>query len=203
MNDYTYQGVTVSYSDAQKSIILADQQSIKNLQDQVNQLQGAIGAINDNISAYSSAVSNNPHGSCYTQNYFGGWVVDQKCVDDNNAAWQAEINHRSSVQSQIDTINNSEIPVSVKKLNDDLATIQNDIKLQIQTQIANTAANTAGATAANIPNQSALINQQQLAALANQATADKLKQEQNIQVIKFILVAIVILGVTFLVAKRI
>lgn len=199
---YTFQGVTVSYSDQQKALVLADQNNIQSLQDQIRNLQEQIGAVNLNIATYAAAVSNNPHGSCYTQNIAGGWRVDQACVDANNAAWNQEAGHRDTLQAQIDTINNSLLPAASKKLNDDIITIQNDIKLQIQTQLANTAQNTAAAAAANLPNQSNLSSQQQIALINAQSASQLAKQQQQTKIAEFIIVAFVVIGLAALILKK-
>lgn len=204
---FTYSNITVSYSDAQKNLVLSDQNNINSLLDQIKQLTSFIASKQNEINGFSAAVSDNPHGSCYTPVYVFGqlvsWKVDSQCINDNNAAWNNARADSDVAQGKIDNINNSLMPAAVKKLNDDIATIQNDIKLQIQAQLANSASNTNSAAASNLPNQSNLNNQQALAALNNQAAQDKLKQEENIKIFQFIVVAIVILGVVFFVAKRV
>lgn len=195
---FTYAGITVFYTDQQKQIIIDDQKAIADLQQQVRNKQGEIGQIDGNVQVYMAAVSNNPHGSCWKEiTYAPGlkkWVSDSNCINSNNAAWSAARGQQDALKGQIDNINSVQLPAASKKLNDDIITIQNDIKLQIQAT-QTTAAN------ANLPNQSNLNNQQALAAIAAQTAADKDKKEQQTKIVLFVLIAAVVITIAALAIK--
>lgn len=193
-NSYTYNGVTVEYSQAQKDLLLNDQKVISDLQAQVRNIQGLISTLESQIQTHMAAVQTN--GSCYSLSGFGGSNSPrQQCIDQNNNAWSEKRGQQATAQSQIDNINNSQIPAAVKKLNDDLQTIQNDIKLQIQAQISNSNAQNAPAVVAG-------QNAQAIEALHNQAELDKLKQEQNIKIAAFVLFTILVVGIVVAVVRK-
>lgn len=195
---YTYNGITVEYTDQQKQIIVNDQNTIQDLQQQVRNKQGEIGQLESDIQSAMAAVSENPYGACWSQvTVLPGikkWVKDDNCYNTNNANWSAWRAQQQTLQGQIDNINNVQLPAASKKLNDDITTIQNDIKLQIQA--TQTTANNA-----NLPQQSQLNNQQTLASIAAQAAADKDKREQQTKVVAFVLIAAVVVTIATLFIK--
>lgn len=191
---YTYNGVTVEYSQAQKDLVLADQKVISDLQQQTRNLQGLISNLESDIQRYMAAVQTN--GSCYSLSGVGGSKSPrQACIDQNNNAWDQARGQQATAQGQMDAVNNTQIPAAVKKLNDDIQTIQNDIKLQIQAQVSNS-------NAANAPAVVAGQNAQAIEALHNQAALDQLKQQQTIKIAAFFLITVVIIGVVVAIVKR-
>ena len=202
-NSFTYNGVTVEFSEAQKAIILADQNLITKLNNQKSDLQNQ----NDYWSGVVNNAMNQLNTVCNTLSGFGGSNSPrQKCIDSNNASWNNARAQQSTISDQLNT-NATQLASAIKKLNDDTTTIQNDIKLQIQTQQANAAAATSAAanqaTVTTAPANAAAANQQALASLQNQAQAAQLKQEQNIKIGGFIVAAIVIIVLAVLVIKRV
>lgn len=199
---FTYNGVTVSYSEAQKAIVLADQNLITQLksqyadyQSQYNEQESRINEAKNQLDNYCNTLS----GSVFNGN------PKQACIDANNQKWNEARAVEASLINYMNT-NQTQQTSAVKKLNDDITTIENDIKLQIQTQLANTAAATAAANnQATVTTAPAVVNANAAAVqtqLANEAAAAKLKQEQNIKIATFTLVAIVVIVIGISLFRR-
>lgn len=228
---YTWSNITIQFTEQQKAIILADQQRITRLESEKNTLVTnllnqkppleASYATEEQAIAFSQ---NQLNTVCHT--YFFSW--DRKeCEDQNNARWDEARNNQASIIEQLNVINNNlnpnvigstiyvknaEIASAKQTLNNDILTIQNQIKLQIQAQIANSTAATQNASniAGINQNDPALLQAQlnaqhaeDLAALQNQAAKDKLQQEQTIKIATFSLVALVIIGLAIVVIRRV
>lgn len=197
---FTYSGVTVSYTEAQKAIVLADQNLLTNL-------AGRLSDNRQNYDRYEAAVIEAKDKlDNYCNTLKGNWGQDRKeCIDTWNNIWNNSRNAQTELNNEMATIN-TQIASATKKLNDDINTIENDIKLQIQTQLANTAA--ANAAAANQANVSTapIIAAGNVAAtqtqLANEAAAAKLKQQQNIKVVEFIIIAVMVIAIGYFIFKR-
>lgn len=199
---FTYNGVTVSYSEAQKAIVLADQNLITQLKAQYASLQDSYNAqealVNDaknHLDNYCNTLS----GSVFSGN------PRQQCIDTYNRQWNTARATELDIQGQMNT-NGLQQASAVKKLNDDITTIENDIKLQIQTQLANTAAANAAANQQSTVSTAPAIVAANAAAvqtqLANEAAAAKLKQEQNIKLAEFGVIAVVIVVIGIFVVKK-
>lgn len=201
--NFTYSGVTVSYSEEQKAILLADQNLITQLKAQLIAHQNEYIRIEGIISEAKNQLDN----ECNKLSGFGGKdSPKQKCIDYNNGIWNAAIVDRGIVSDRINA-NATQQASAVKKLNDDILTIQNDIKLQIQTQLSNTAAQTAAAqNEANVitaPANAAASAAATQTELMNQAATAKLKQEQTIKIVGFILLAVVVITIGYFIFKKV
>lgn len=194
--NYTYNGVTVNYTDAQKNLVIAAQKTISDLQQQVRDIQNSYNGLEGQIQSAIAAVSESPYGACWSKNMFNKWIKDEGCYNSQNAFWQNGRAQQGVMQSQMDQINNVQLPQATKTLNDTITTIQNDIKLQIQAQESNS-------NAANLPSVIAGQNAASIEALHNQAAQDKLKQEQNIKMFGFFVVAIIVIGIVIVIIKKI
>lgn len=199
---FTYNGVTVSYSEAQKAIILADQNLITQLKSQYASYQSQY---NDQEARINEA-QNHLDNDCNSLSGWGGSSSPrQQCIDRWNTQWNDARAVEASLINYMNT-NQSQQTSAVKKLNDDIATIENDIKLQIQTQLANTAAANAAANQQSTVSTAPAVVAANAAAvqtqLANQAAAAKLKQEQNIKLAEFGVIAVVIVVIGIFVVKK-
>lgn len=210
-NSFTYNGTTVNFTEAQKAIILADQNLITQLNNQKNalttrygQLEGTIAEARAKLDNYCNNLSNYGLPTLQNPNPYTG--AKDKCIEQWNSIWTSARNEADNVANVEIPIKTTQINSAIKKLNDDLTTIQNDIKLQIQTQQANTAAASAAAgnqaTIINAPANAAAANEQALLDLKNQAEAAKLKQEQTIKIFGFVLLAVVVIVVAVLLIRK-
>lgn len=199
---FTYQGVTVNYSEAQKAIILADQNLITQLKNQLIAHQNEIARLEGVINSAKNQLDN----VCNGLSKIGSPSPKQACIDANNQAWDRARADQTTVYGYI-TANGVQQTSAVKKLNDDIATIQNDIKLQIQTQLANTAAATAAAgnqaTVTTAPTVAMGNAAAQIEQLKNENEQAKLKQEQNVKIALFGFVAVVVIVIAVLVIRRV
>lgn len=190
--NYTYNGVTVEFTEAQKAILLADQNLITQLNNQKIDLQQQYVVQEEIINNAKNQLDN----YCNTLSGFGGSSSPrQKCIDANNAAWNNARAKATSIANALNTLE-GQISSAIKKLNDDLIVIQNDIKLQIQAQQANI-------EAGNAPANAAAANEQALQELKNQAESAKLKQEQTIRIFGYGLLTIVVIVIAVLVIRKI
>lgn len=199
---FTYNGTTVSYSQAQKDIIVADQNLITQLNSQLAAHQNEYARLEGVINEAKSKLDN----YCNTLSGVGGSNSPRsKCQATYNNQWDTARAQQGTVAGYI-TANATQTASAVKKLNDDIITIQNDIKLQIQTQQANAAAEAAAANNQSTVSTAPAVVAANAAAiqtqLANEAAAAKLKQEQTIKVVGFVLLAIVLISVGFLLVRR-
>lgn len=205
---FTYQGVTVNYSEAQKAIILADQNLIATLNAQLRALQNEYNSLEGQVAEAQSHLDN----ECNNYKDWEGIPPRQtnrrtNCINQWNGVWSSARNKQKVIsESEIPT-KNSQITNATKKLNDDIATIQNDIKLQIQTQLANTAAATAAAgnqaTVTTAPTVAAANAAAQIEQLKNENEQAKLKQEQNIKIALFGFIAVVVIVIAVLVIRKV
>lgn len=196
---FTYNGVTVSYSEAQKAIVLADQNLITQLKAQYADYQNQY----NQQEAIVTDAKNHLDNICNNLTSLGG--VKQSCIDTWNNRWNDARAQQQVLITYMNT-NQTQQTSAVKKLNDDITTIENDIKLQIQTQLANTAAANAAANQQSTVSTAPAIVAANAAAvqtqLANEAAAAKLKQEQNIKLAEFGVIAIVIVVIGIFVVKK-
>lgn len=184
---YTYNGV--SYTDDQKNLILADQKVISDLQSQVRGYENDNLRLDGEINNYMAAVASN--GSCYNLSGVGGNLsARQKCIDSNNNAWSQARNDQSANTGRINSLN-SDIQTATTKLNNDIITIQNDIKFQIQAQTSNVNASNSPAT---ISGQNALALQN----IKNQADKEKEKQK----LVGFGIAALLIFGIVYVLVSK-
>ncbi len=204
-NTFTYQGQTVSYTEDQKAIVIADQNLITQLQANLRNYQARYSQletiINDAIAKTQSG------GYCDSLSKFGSPSPKSQCHTQYNNIWDSARAEQGTIANTIYPTINTQIASATKKLNDDITTIENDLKLQIQTQLANAAAEAAAANAqTTVNNAPAVIAANSAAAqlqLANDAAAAKLKQEQNIKVAGFVLIAVVVIAIGFFVVRRV
>lgn len=182
---YTYNGTTVEYTEAQKAIILADMNLIAQLKEKKNNIQNSYNVAESQVNEAKSHLDND----CPKLNNFPNKDKD-KCMDYWNGIW----NNARATQTQILTLEiptvDQQIASATKKLNDDIATIQNDIKLQIQAQQSNVSAQTTVSTA---PITAQAQAQAQIQALKNQAEKEKLESERKTKMFQFGVVAVVII----------
>lgn len=199
MNDqFTYNGVTVSYTEAQKAIILADQNLITTLQNDLANYKNSYNFQEGLINEAKDHLDN----EC--NRYYGARRTN--CQAQWNNQWDNARANQATIIGYIDT-NNSQSLSATKKLNDDLIVIQNDIKLQIQTQLANTAAATAAANnqvnVSTAPTNAAAANEQALADLQNKAEAERLKSERQTKMFTFGAITLVIIVIAVLIIKKV
>lgn len=194
---FTYSGVTVQYTEAQKAIILQDQNLITQLKGQLINHQNEIQRLEGLVNEAKDHLDNECNG------YSGS--KRQNCINQWNAQWDTARSQQNTVYGYI-TVNGQQQASAVKKLNDDIATIQNDIKLQIQTQLANTAAETAAAnnqtTVTTAPVNAAAAAQLAITQANNAAAAEKAKSERQTKMFGFGIVAVVIITIGFLAFRR-
>ena len=202
-NSYTYGGITVQFNDTQKALLDADQAQINTLNLSIiewdRQISVHEGTYNNAVAQYNSYCPTLPR-AVYK---FGVKIKDDEqgpCFDYwANVRDTAEANKNSVIAQKNLTL--QEIVRAKQQLNDDLAVIQNAIKLQIQAQIANTTANTQGASntaAINASSPAVLLEKQK------QATEQaKLKQEQTIKIVGFILITVIVLTIGIFTIRKI
>lgn len=215
--EYTYGGVTVKFTDAQNAILTADSQAISDLNSMIADLNRQF-LHQDNL--VNIAISNLAHcddlykiwasdPATVAMAIFNtpGWIIESEkrkgvtnlCISQNNANWKSARSVQGGITNSIAKAK-EDIISATTKLNNDLITFQNAIKLQIQAQIANVAANTQGA--ANDP--ATIAGQVQLnIRKEEEATAqEKLKQETTTKIAAFIVIAGVLVFVAILIFRR-
>lgn len=190
---YTYGGITVEFNETQKALLQADEQAINKLNLDIIEWDRQISVHQSTINYYENQLSS----YCPT---LAKYEDRKSCAENATFARNTGYSDRATVMTQ-KQYTLEQLARAKQKLNDDLILIQNQIKFQIQSQIANTTANTQGASNTVAINQSnpAVIAEQ----IRRQAEQDKLKQEQNIKIVGFILLTVVVLTIGVISIRKI
>jgi len=187
-----FQGV--QFTDAQMGVINADLALIDQLNAEMRglqaQIEGWVGGVmkgNENIAA------------CTT--YWGaGTQKESQCIgpyQDSNNYYTDQINHQNwTVIPQ----KQSQIEIAKKNYNDDLAAIQNQIKLGIQASVANsTASAQAAQNKVSIQQNDPLLLAKKLELTAK---LDAQKKAAQVKFVGFVVVAIVVVLIGWYVIKK-
>ena len=208
----SYNGV--SFTEEQKSILTKDLNSIDELEVQLKSHQDTYNEIELKVNVIISGLEDckkmplnqYPSPSLNAQ-------LEQKrnqCITTFNSRWDSLRGVQASVTSKINSTL-QQIELAKKNYNDDLESIQNQIKFQIQANISNTANDTQAAQNQVTLNQNdprlLLVKAQtesaaKLKALELQATLDKQKREAEGKMVGFILIAVAVIGLGYLAFKR-
>lgn len=189
--DTSYQGV--QFTVEQQAILNGDTDAINRLIAERNALDATFSGINGSI-----AVANDNLSSCWTN--LGPGPAQNNCVTN----WQREKDNYIARQYNITNYDipakDAQIRTAKQQYNDDLTRVQDAIKLGIQTSIANSTAgaqNAANTVAIQQNNPQLLADQ-----LTLQATLDKQKRDQQVKVIGFIALTVVVVLIGWYIIKK-
>lgn len=178
--NYTYNGLTVEFNETQKALLFAGQQKIISINNWIAELNRQLSVHLDRIAHWDNQYKN----ECPKINKYD----DRKRCSEQAIAFrdQAYVDRAGVLATKDLTL--EDLKRAQQQLNDDLILIQNQIKFEIQAQTSNVNANTQ-------TNQNTPEAIQQRAAIT--AEANKLKQEQTLKIVGFVLLAgtIIALGV--------
>lgn len=185
----SYQGV--QFTSEQQGILSSDLAAI----------DFAINSVNNAQAGYNSAKAN--YDSEYSRSCGERKVPNITSYDNCMKSRQDNMAYYSQQMGQYEGMlnaANASLAIARQNYNDDLASIQNSIKLGIQASIATS---TASAQAAqNIvsiqQNDPALLSEK----LKLQATLDSQKREQTVKIVGFIVIATVVVFVGWYVIKK-
>lgn len=207
MADTSFNGV--NFSPAQQKILTDDLALIDNITTSIagedwtynnleNQFQEVNGRLNDSGNYCGS--SSFPNSKKYSD-----------CINSLNAQW-TEIRGKQDASNAHKAVLQSQLDLAKKNYNDDLAAIQDQIKFGIQATLTNSTASTQSAQNQVTLNQNdpRLLLQkaqadaaQKLKATELQVVLDKQKRDQQVNLVGFVLITLVVLGIGFYIYKKI
>lgn len=178
--NYTFNGTTISFSDAQQAILNQDIIDINNATDNLTSLLKTQGDLSANEAFYDAR---NPKSQ---DDYYQLSLISTRRTENNNDI--------ASAQKSLDASN----PLSlISKYNNDLIAAQDQIKLQIQTQQSNQATANANTQNQVVLNQNSSPAIQQANALNAQAIQQQaqLDAESSATTKKYIFFGVVVIVV--------
>lgn len=196
----SYQGV--SFSAEQLSILTKDLAEIDKYQAQLNQNQARLNSAN---AAYNSAVAIN----CGSNSVLDGGAYESCMATREQSISNANLDVQ---QRQADVASSTASLAAAKKnYNDDLNSIQDQIKLQIQASLATSQASTQASQNQVTLNQNdpRLLLQKaeaeaaaKLKALELQSTLDRQKRDQQVKIVGFVIVGALVVAIGWYVIKK-
>lgn len=177
---YTFNGQTVSFNDTQRALLFADQALIIKLNNDIAEWDRQIAVHTATANHWNNIYAN----ECPQKQKYDDRV---KCSNEAIFMRDQAYADRASVINQ-KQLTLEQLSRAQKQLNNDLILIQDQIKFDIQAQTSNTDTN----TEINNNTPQAISDRAKITAEAN-----KLKQEQTLKIVGFVLLAgtIIALGV--------
>lgn len=192
----------VSLSQAQKDLLSKDLNLIDSLQSEANNLEDLLRQAEGDV-----ANARAQRLACDSMNQ---GTARKNCITGRDADWNAAANRRDQYSNSL-TSKNAQIVVAKKNYNDDLDSIQNSIKLQIQANLANSQSQTQAiqnqvSLQQNDPRlllqKNQLEAENKLKAIELQATLDKQKKEASTKIVIFVVITLAVVLVGFVVIKK-
>ena len=197
----SYQGV--NFTQAQIDILQKDLDLIDKLNSELVGIDNQINDLNKQIALGQANLN-----SC-TVSFGAGTGKAQQCQNQYLPAYNNAVNQYNNITSQSKPAKIEQIKMAQKNYNDDLSAIQNQIKFEIQASLANSAALTqiaANTVAVKSADPVLLAKKveadaaEKIKSIELQAQLDKQKRDQNVKVVAFVgvFVVVIILGFVFL-----
>lgn len=190
---YTFNGTTVSFSDTQQELLDADEKTIS---DAIDNLNNVLIPAASKQNAYDTSYSNHDECAGLPQ------AAYKNC--ENNRTNQLILVHQQTTQANQDVQDaikslDPTNPLSLmSKYNNDLIQAQNDIKLQIQAQQANQA--TANQNTLN--QNSAQVNSQNTQIALQQSQLDAASSNQTKRYLLFFGVTVIVIGAAIIIIRK-
>jgi hypothetical protein len=195
---FTFEGSTIQLSQAQKDTLQRDLDVIDNYQATVN---SELTSYNYQSSQYNSYL-NRDCGS----NSLPRRAEYNRCMSERNGGMNYHAPLRDAAKAKYDAalVN---LQAATKNYNDDLAAIQNDIKLQVQAAQAQAASNAAAAAAnaTQAQSQATIATSTPQTAINAQNAAAQVqikKEEEKRKIITYTIFGVVVLVIVIVVIKK-